>query len=150
MSASEDIERAFSKRRQAIEEAARTHGYKTPKGMELAALRTRREKQEAKLDGLFRTWQAEARALGFELNRDRYHTRPTTAATERSHLVTTAGRFDASAHSAPMPARVATVQHTAAQLGSQLGHALRSLDQPSGMAGIKVRLHQSDRERERE
>ncbi|WP_315803023.1 relaxase domain-containing protein [Bradyrhizobium sp. SZCCHNS3002] len=30
------IERAFSKRRQAIEEAARAHGYSTPKGMELA------------------------------------------------------------------------------------------------------------------
>ena len=52
----------------------------------------------------------------------------------------------------PAPAAVpaATVQQTAAQLGSQLGQVLRSLDQPSGMAGIKVRLRQSDRERERE
>ena len=41
-----DIERAFSKRRQAIEEAARAHGYRTAKGMELATLRTRRAKRE--------------------------------------------------------------------------------------------------------
>ena len=39
-----DVERAFSKRRQAIEETARIHGYSTPKGMELATLRTRRPK----------------------------------------------------------------------------------------------------------
>lgn len=44
-----DVERAFSKRRQAIEEAARIHGYSTPKGMELATLRTRRPKRDARL-----------------------------------------------------------------------------------------------------
>ena len=41
-----EAEQAFSKRRQAIMEAAQTHGYNTPKGMELAALRTRRAKEE--------------------------------------------------------------------------------------------------------
>lgn len=144
-----DIERAFSKRRQAIEEAARTHGYKTPKGMELATLRTRRAKGEAKLDGLFKTWQAEARALGFELSRDHQRAWPISAASERSQLTRAAGRFNASASSVPPPATAATVQQTAAQLGSEFGQALRSLDQPSGMAGIKIKLRQSDRERER-
>jgi hypothetical protein len=43
-----DVERAFSKRRQAIKEAARLHGYSTPRGMELATLRTRRPKGYAK------------------------------------------------------------------------------------------------------
>ena len=81
-----DVERAFSKRRQAIEEAARLHGYRTPKGMELATLRTRRAKREAKLDGLLQTWQAEARALRFELNRDRQHVRPIAAAPQRFRL----------------------------------------------------------------
>jgi conjugative relaxase-like TrwC/TraI family protein len=145
-----DIERAFSKRRQAIEEAARSHGYKTPKGMELATLRTRPAKQEAKLDGLFKTWQVEARALGFELNRDRQHARPIAAVTGRPPLTPAAGRFNTSARSTPTPATVSTVRQAAAQLGSQLGRALRSLDQPSGMSGIKARLRQSDRERERE
>lgn len=50
-----DVERAFSKRRQAIEEAACAHGYKTAKGMELATLRTRRAKGEAQLGTLFKT-----------------------------------------------------------------------------------------------
>lgn len=145
-----EIERAFSKRRQAIEEAARAHGYRTAKGMELATLRTRSAKREARLDRLFKTWRAEAKALGFELSRERQHARPITSASERSQAAPTAGRLDGSAQSAPTAAPAATVQQTAAQLGSQLGQVLRSLDQPSGMAGIKVRLRQSDRERERE
>jgi conjugative relaxase-like TrwC/TraI family protein len=61
------VEQAFSKRRQAIEEAARTHGYSTARGMELAALRTRRPKREAKLEVLFANWRDEAKALGFVL-----------------------------------------------------------------------------------
>jgi conjugative relaxase-like TrwC/TraI family protein len=147
-----DIERAFSKRRQAIEEAARIHGYKTPKGMELATLRTRRAKREAKLNGLFKTWQAEARALGFELNRDRQHVRPMAASAERCRPGSAVGRLNASysARSVSTPATVATVQQTAARLGTRLGHALRSLDQPAGMPGIRVKLRSSDRERERE
>ena len=145
-----EIERAFSKRRQAIEEAARAHGYKTPKGMELATLRTRRAKGETKLGILFKTWQAEARALGFELNRDQQHDRPIGSAHERAGLAAASSRFNPSARSLPATAPVATAQQTAAQLGSQLGQVLRSLNQPSGMAGIKVRLRQSDHDRERE
>ena len=64
-----DVERAFSKRRQAIEEAARVHGYSTPKGMELATLRTRRPKRDTRIGDLIKHWQAEAKALGFELGR---------------------------------------------------------------------------------
>ena len=145
-----DIERAFSKRRQAIEEAARVHGYRTPKGMELATLRTRRAKREAKLDGLFKTWQAEARAVGFDLNRDRQHVRPMVASPERSPPAPAAGRFNASssARSVSAPARIGAVQQTAAQLGTRLGHTLRSLDQRAGMSGIRVKLRDLDRERE--
>jgi conjugative relaxase-like TrwC/TraI family protein len=145
-----DIERAFSKRRQAIEEAARTHGYKTAKGMELATLRTRSAKRETRLDGLFKTWHAEAKALGFELSRDGPRARPLAAAPGRSDLAATAGRLDTSTHVEPRTAAVATLHQAAAQLGSQLGRVLGSLDQPSGMSGIKVRLRQPDRERERE
>ena len=65
-----DIERAFSKRRQAIEAAAEAHGYKSAKGMELAALRTRRAKRDVQRDALFETWRAEARARGFEMRRE--------------------------------------------------------------------------------
>jgi conjugative relaxase-like TrwC/TraI family protein len=64
-----EVERAFSKRRQAIEEAAREHGYKSAKGMELATLRTRRAKGHVDIEERFQAWQAEAKALGFELGR---------------------------------------------------------------------------------
>lgn len=69
------VERAFSKRRQAIEESAREHGYKTAKGMELATLRTRHAKGDVQLAQLFPAWQAEARAMGFELQQHRTHDR---------------------------------------------------------------------------
>jgi conjugative relaxase-like TrwC/TraI family protein len=148
-----EVERAFSKRRQAIEEAAHAHGYRTPKGMELATLRTRRAKRDAKLDGLFKAWQTEAKALEFELNRHNHQTTHSTAASsERSRHAPAPDRFDASSstRSASAPAAVAPVQKTAAQLGTQLGHALRSQDLQSAMPGIKIRLGNSDRERERE
>jgi conjugative relaxase-like TrwC/TraI family protein len=145
-----DVERAFSKRRQAIEEAARAYGYTTAKGMEVANLRTVQAKREARLDGLFKAWEAEAKALGFELGPKRQHARPSVAATGRPHFAQMSGQIDAPARSAPSTAEVATVPQTSAQLGSQLGQALRSLDQPSGMPGTKVRLRQSDREQERD
>jgi len=84
------VERAFSKRRQAIEEAAKVHGYNTPKGMELAALRTRRPKRNAKLGELVSHWQAEAKALGFELGRSRDYMR--SIASGRSHTGASAER----------------------------------------------------------
>ena len=39
------VERAFSKRREAIEAAAEQHRYRTPKGMDAAALRTYQAKR---------------------------------------------------------------------------------------------------------
>lgn len=66
-----DVERAFSKRRQAIEQAADTYGYRTPKGMELAALRTRQAKRPRERQELFKAWQVEARAMGFNLSKSR-------------------------------------------------------------------------------
>lgn len=143
-----DIERAFSKRRQAIEEAARTHGYKTPKGMELATLRTRRAKRDMHLDGLLTFWQAEAKTLGFELNRDRQHTHQPTARLPNPAYAAL-GRANITSPAAPSSATVPTAEQQApAQLGNRLGHALRSLDQPSRMSGVRVRLR--DREWERE
>ena len=142
------VERAFSKRRQGIEEAARTHGYRTPKGMELATLRTRRAKHEAKLEELFKTWRTEAETLGFELNRDhQVRGRPATSL----QPAPAPNRFNAaSTQSAPAATTVASLQQTAVQLGHQLGHALQSLDQPSGMTGLRIRLRDSDRTYERE
>jgi conjugative relaxase-like TrwC/TraI family protein len=138
------VERAFSKRRQAIEEAARAHGYSTPKGMELATLRTRRPKRDARLGELINHWQAEAKALGFDLARCRDHMHATTSG--RSHAVLPGGRGQARPPVAQpsQPTALAAGQpnqhQTAAQLGSLLGQALRTLDQPAGMSGVKIKL----------
>jgi conjugative relaxase-like TrwC/TraI family protein len=150
-----DVERVFSKRRQAIEEAARIHGYSTPKGMELATLRTRRPKRDARLGDLIKHWQAEAKALGFELGKTRQPTRATTATSGRPHPSPSARRRSALARtpSASKPSAVAaaatnTDQQHAAQLGSRLGQAIRALDQPAGMSGVRIKLHYREHERE--
>jgi len=150
-----DVEWAFSKRRQAIEEAARVHGYSTPKGMELATLRTRRPKRDARLSDLIKHWQAEARALGFELGQSRQHIRATAGSSGRTHPRPSVGRSNAASptRSASAPSAVAaaatnTDQHRAAQLGSRLGQAIRALDQPAGMSGVRIKLRYRERERE--
>jgi conjugative relaxase-like TrwC/TraI family protein len=86
-----DVERAFSKRRQAIEEAARVHGYSTPRGMELATLRTRRPKRDARLGDLIKDWQAEAKAIGFELGQSRQPLRAMARSDGRAHPTRSAG-----------------------------------------------------------
>ncbi len=50
------------KRRLAIEAAAEAHGYRSPKGMELAVLRTRQAKHDVCRDALFESWRTEARS----------------------------------------------------------------------------------------
>jgi conjugative relaxase-like TrwC/TraI family protein len=150
-----DVERAFSKRRQAIEEAARIHGYSTPRGMELATLRTRRPKRDARLGELIKHWQAEARALGFEFGQSRQHGRTIVASNSRTRPTRSVGRYNApsptrsaSAPTAATAAATITEQHRAAQLGSRLGQALRALDQPAGMSGVRIKLRYRERERE--
>jgi conjugative relaxase-like TrwC/TraI family protein len=150
-----DVEWAFSKRRQAIEEAARIHGYSTPKGMELATLRTRRPKRDARLGDLVKHWQAETRALGFELGQSRRHVQTMVASSSRPRPTRSTGWQNApsplraaSAPSTVAAAATITEQHRAAQLGSRLGQALRALDQPAGMSGVRIKLRYRERERE--
>ncbi|WP_316214052.1 MobF family relaxase [Bradyrhizobium sp. SZCCHNR2032] len=137
------VERAFSKRRQAIEEAAKVHGYNTPKGMELATLRTRRPKRDARLGELIAHWQTEAKALGFELGRSRDQMR--SIAGGRSRAGSSAGRSQP-----PSPATQATAfaaaHQSATRLGSRLGQVLRGLDQPAGMPGVRIKLRYREHE----
>ena len=144
-----NVERAFSKRRQAIEEAARTHGYSTPKGMELAALRTRRPKRDAKLSELSKHWQAEARALGFELGQTRQHAQTSLPAAGPSLSSPSIERLDA-ASSSPSASELppCAAQSPAAQLGSLLGQAIRTLDQPTRMSGVRIKLRYREHEQE--
>jgi hypothetical protein len=82
---------APSKRRQAIEEAARIHGYSTPKEMELATLRTRRPKRDARLGELIKHWQAEAKTIGFELGQSSQHVQTMVASSSRPRPTRSSG-----------------------------------------------------------
>jgi conjugative relaxase-like TrwC/TraI family protein len=118
------IERAFSKRRQAIEAAIAQHGYRSPKGMELAALRTRRAKRAVSRDALFDAWRAEARELGFELTRG-------------------AGR----GHVRVGITKATPVRQTGlARATSKMTFAVQEMQPPDGMPGLAVDLQQRERE----
>jgi len=134
------IERAFSKRRQAIEEAARTFGYRTPKGMELATLRTRRAKSEAKLETLHAQWRLEARALGFDLKRDGpRHARLTMNRTATTGL--RESHVERASPGAVAASAVHAARATLAQAGHAVGGAIRAAEQASAMQGVAVDLH---------
>jgi conjugative relaxase-like TrwC/TraI family protein len=139
------VERAFSKRRQAIEAAAAEHDYRSPRGMELAALRTRRPKRNVDRPALFELWRSEARARGFELGRDaaraqaRSATRP--IAGSAMDRLTVAGSPPAS-----LGRHDARISHAA---GKMTG-ALQAMNQSAAMPGIAVDLRQRAHKCERD
>ena len=135
------VERAFSKRRLAIEAAAEAHGYRSAKGMELAALRTRQAKREVRHEALFDTWRAEARALKFEFKVDIDRQ---ASATPPASRISAAER-----HPMPHASRAAALEPATQQLGNaadKLSNAARAVDQRSGMPGLAVDLRQHERE----
>nr|WP_070959842.1 MobF family relaxase [Hyphomonas sp. Mor2] len=126
------IERVFSKRRQAIEEAAKAHGYRTPKGMELAALRTRQAKRPRERAALFQAWSQEARAMGFKLPDHQQQIEasrgvPKAIQTERT------------------TASSATLNQSVQRLVLSAALAFRA---PRGMSGLNVSLRNSNRDRD--
>lgn len=129
------VERAFSKRRLAIEQAAETHGYRTPKGMELAALRTRQAKRPREREALFEAWKQEARTLGFDLQQARQRAEATPGLK--------APATNTRAHEAAKPA----VSHQAMRLLERIAGAARSSDSTSS---LNVRLRQKEAQRDRE
>lgn len=130
-----NVERAFSKRRQAIEQAAETHGYRTPKGMELAALRTRQAKRPRERAALFEAWRQEARTLGFDVQQARQRAEVTPG-------------LKASAERASAPTgSVAAVSDQAARLLQKIAGAARSSE---GNSSLNVSLRQKQAQRDRE
>jgi conjugative relaxase-like TrwC/TraI family protein len=124
------VERAFSKRRQAIEEAAKAHGYRTPKGMELAALRTRQAKRPRERAALFQAWTKEARALGFKLPDGRTQRQP-------------ALDVQAAAPSQKATTSSASLSQSVQRLVMTAALAFRS---SRGMSGFSVSLRNSERD----
>jgi conjugative relaxase-like TrwC/TraI family protein len=138
------VERAFSKRRQAIEAAAAEHGYRSPKGMELAALRTRQAKRDVHRDALFDAWRAEARDLGFEFKRDaaRMHAHSSTRPVATRVM-------DPDRAVAIRPAIVARRDAQFARAAGKIAGALQTLNQPTAMPGFAVKLRQREWELDR-
>jgi conjugative relaxase-like TrwC/TraI family protein len=136
-----DIERAFSKRRQAIEQAAGTYGYRSPKGMEQAALRTRQAKRPAQRAALFDAWKQEARTLGFDLAKARLQAARAPAQAQQTN---------AAARPAPAP----SADRVLASAQRMLGLIAGASSTPSGGAGLQARLRENakaeDRDRSRE
>jgi len=141
-----EIERAFSKRRQAIEAATETHGYTSAKGMQLAALRTRRAKRDVPRDALFEAWRAEARARGFELRRESVAQSPEPRPAMAEHRARDRQPSQSAIRSAPASQPVARVDRAAAKLAS----AARVMDKRAEMPGVAVDLKQRQRARDRE
>jgi hypothetical protein len=142
---SRDVERAFSKRRQAIEAAAKAYGYVSPRGMELAALRTRRTKRDVNRDALFELWRAEARGLGLELNRDAARA-PLPPMTNSLAATTIDRQIEATL--ASLTARLQPADRLALRL-SKVTTAMKAMDQSAVMSGLAVDLRQRDRELDR-
>jgi hypothetical protein len=120
--------------------------------MELAALRTRRPKRDAKLGELIDHWQAEAKALGFELSRSSEHIH--TISCGRSHAAVSVGRDQTPSLVRPASAPTAFAaaapgdHQSATQLGSRLAQVLRALDQPARMSGVRVKLRYLEYEKD--
>ena len=134
------VERAFSKRRQAIETAATVHGYRSPKGMELAALRTRQAKRDVRRDALFEVWGTEARGLGFDLSRD------ATRGPVRPTMSTVASPIDghAAAATAMRHGALAKLDAQLTRAASKVTAALQAVNQSAAMPGLAVDLRQRE------
>ena len=132
------VEWAFSKRRQAIETAVTAHGYRSPKGMELAALRTRKAKLNVCRHALFHVWRTEACGLGFELN---CAARANAGATTR----------DAASSAQRQPSTIAIRaaifakgRSQVAQAASKMTGAFQAMNQHASMVGLAVNLRERE------
>ena len=132
----QNIERNFSKRRQAIEQAAEKFGYNTPKEMELAALRTRQAKRPRERAALFESWKQEAHALGFDLNKARAQTK---------HNIQIPARTTKSASIAIHQKGIRALSTT-----RQLLRAIAATQTSARMPGVRINLRQSSPRRDSE
>lgn len=150
-----DVERAFSKRREAIENAAETYGYSTAKGMEMAALRTRKPKQELNREALLSMWREEAKTLGFDLEKQQMRAPKAENIQARGHenslgmrsnLHPKTARIQPEKHAEMRPKKVIQPPNIA----RLLQRLAANLDGPSRMPGIRFSLRQRDKNIERE
>lgn len=149
------VERAFSKRRESIEKAAKTYGYSSPKGMEKAALRTRKSKQSMQRDVLFQAWRDEARTLGFELKKENIRSiQSPNFSAEKSNFATHRSSIQTNS-TTPISRQKAPTQSSKTRLQTpsvrqMLQRLTNALNSHSRMTGIKISLRERRRWLERE
>ncbi len=150
-----DVERAFSKRREAIENAAGTFGYSSAKGMEMAALRTRKPKQEMNREALLSMWREEAKTLGFNIQKQQNLTPKLEIIQARGHENSLEIRSDLHAkttqaqrekHAERRPEKTVPTP----KIARLLQRLAATLDGPSRMSGIRFSLRQKEKNLERE
>lgn len=134
----EKIEKAFSKRQQAIEAEVQKQGHTSAKQRELAALKTRKPKANMNRNELFKAWKAEAKALGFELEKQQGKGVQQAPLHNITALKTVTGS----------PSPTATIKQDAARIGHHLGRVFQVLRQPSAMPGTRLKLTKKRRRKE--
>ena len=147
----ERIEKAFSKRRQAIEKAAEAYGYDTAKGMELASLRTRQHKQKTETKELYGRWKSEAKALGFELKQENLRTSSTrigrknpSKTAQKTPAIPTRNQSIPRKNLSQINAKIAQFARVISRLGGPAQHGASS---PGPRLQQKKRLLERDYER---
>ncbi|WP_417624039.1 MobF family relaxase [Paremcibacter congregatus] len=128
------IEKAFSKRQQAIETEVQKQGYTSARQRDLAALKTRKPKTTMNRNELFKAWKAEAKALGFELGKQPEKAMPPMPVHHLARQNIVAKNI---AHS---PSPTAKISQDAARIGHHLARALQLLKQPSALPGTRLKL----------
>ncbi|WP_339865037.1 MobF family relaxase [Paremcibacter congregatus] len=131
------IERAFSKRQQAIDRALRDQGPVTAKQRELAALKTRNPKAPMDRESQFQAWRVEAKALGFELQRQ-----PSPITSRAVMIPTPQAASEGAQPAAPSAKPASGIGQDAARLGRHLGHILKSLQAPAALPATGLSLRQ--------
>ncbi|MFC7047860.1 MobF family relaxase [Emcibacter nanhaiensis] len=153
------IERAFSKRRQAIEKVQKEKGYHTMAQLEQATLRTRKAKEQMGRASLFAAWQQEAKEMGFVLEEikaregERQVTSKPPASAEKNPSTCPGRQVTGKRNNKQSPAPVRGQKslsvsspdrqekdEEAAKIGKQLGLALLTLKQSGNMQGLRTRL----------
>ena len=150
-----DVERAFSKRREAIENAAETYGYSSAKGMEMAALRTRKPKQEMNREALLNMWREEAKTLGFDLAKQQNLTPKPEVMKARGRENSLKMRSDSPSNPGQnQPEKHAETRSektiTSPKITRLLQRLAATLDGPSRMSGLRFNLRQKEKNLERE
>ncbi|MFC7050392.1 MobF family relaxase [Emcibacter nanhaiensis] len=149
------VEKAFSKRQQAINEEVEKKGYSSARLREIAALQTRRKKVVRGRNHLLKQWRKEARDMGFDvkqfktterLNDSELIPSPEKNPSTCSGLQVTGKHRNRSSPDSPKkqkngsPSSDAAREKEAIKVGRQLGLALLAFKHSGNQPGLRLAL----------